>query len=404
MISTLAWRNIWRSPTRSWVIIGAIMLGIWALVFMLSFTVGMVQSYVDNSIENGIGHLQVHNADYRQEAKVQYYFSTDVLPLAQWKTDERLQGVAVRTLVQAMAGSSRATRGVVIKGVDPLGESQATPLSRQIVEGEYLDANKKNCLIISKTLAGKLKVKLRSKIVLTFQDLEGHITAGAFRIVGIFDTGNKAIDEGNVFVNRLDINALLGNSAMAHEVSFLLKDITTLPAMKAALTAQLPELAVEDYKEVAPDLQLYEGQIQTSANIFMVIIMLALLFGIINTMLMAVLERYRELGMLMAVGMNKARVFGMILIETLLLAMIALIPGLLLGWGTVAWLSTTGIDLSAFSGGLSQFGMSTVVYPKLQAALYLQFAMAVCLTAILGAIYPAWKAIRLKPVEAMRKI
>jgi putative ABC transport system permease protein len=404
MIPTLAWRNIWRSPTRSLVIIGAIILGIWALVFMLSFTVGMVQSYVDNAIKNGIGHIQVHQAAYRDEAKTEHYFSTADLPLDDWQANPNVTGVAPRTLVSAMIGSSRATRGVQIQGVDPEAELLATPIQQQIREGDYLPLDKRNPIVIGVELAEKLQVKIRSKVVLTFQDLNGDITAGAFRIVGLYDSGNKMLNEGIVMVRRNDINRLLGQEDIAHQISFLLADITQLPTVQQEVQAAIPALQVEDYREVAPDLQLYEGQIQTSANIFMTIIMLALLFGIVNTMLMAVLERYRELGMLMAVGMNKARIFGMIVLETVLLAVLALVPGLVLGWLTVNSLAQTGIDLSAFRGGLSQFGMDTILYPKLQSELYIQFAIAVCLTAIIGAIYPAWKAIRLRPVEAMRKI
>ena len=272
------------------------------------------------------------------------------------------------------------------------------------MEGDYFPEKGKNPILLSKTLAQKLKVKIRSKVVLTFQDKNLDITAGAFRVVGTFDTGNKPFDEGNVFVRRADINRLLGEPQMAHELSFLLDQPQRLAAVQQEVQAILPDLLVEDYRQVAPDLQLYEGQIQTSATIFIVIIMLALLFGIINTMLMAVLERYRELGMLMAVGMNKLRVFGMIVLETLYLAVLALIPGLALGWLTVYWMSSTGLDLSAFSGGLSQFGMSQIVYPQIQDGIYLQLGVAVGITALIGAIYPAWRAVRLRPVEAIRKI
>jgi ABC-type antimicrobial peptide transport system permease subunit len=132
--------------------------------------------------------------------------------------------------------------------------------------------------------------------------------------------------------------------------------------------------------------------------------MLALVFGIINTMLMAVLERYRELGMLMAVGMNKLRVFTMIVLETIMLAIVAVVPGLVLGYATVTYFGKNGIDLSAFSKGMQQFGMSDIVYTDLDPGFYVQLAMAVGITAVIGAIYPAYKAIRLKPVEAIRKI
>lgn len=404
MLTTIAWRNIWRARTRSAVVIGAIILGIWALVFMISFSTGMVQSYVDNAIATSIGHLQVHQDSFREEPKLTYSFTTSEESLAEVGKLQGVAGVASRTLVNAMVGSSRSTRGVQIRGVDPAAEIAVTGLDRQLVEGDYFPEQGRNPILLSQALAKKLKVKIRSKVVLTFQDKNLEITAGAFRVVGLFDTGNKPFDEGNVFVRRSDINRLLGEPDMAHELSFLLNEPQRMATVQQEVQAILPDLLVEDYRQVAPDLQLYEGQIQTSATIFIVIIMLALMFGIINTMLMAVLERYRELGMLMAVGMNKLRVFGMIVLETLFLAILAMIPGLLFGWLTVVWLADKGIDLSAFSGGLSQFGMSQIVYPQLQSGFYLQLAIAVALTAIIGALYPAWRAIRLRPVEAIRKI
>jgi len=196
MITTIAWRNIWRSRTRSWVIIGAIMLGIWALVFMISFTTGMVQSYVDNSIKNGIGHLQVHKADYREEAKLEYYFQPSPGQLARLTADPDIVGVAPRTLVQGMIASSRNTCGVQVKGVDPEVERSMTPIADQITEGAFLSDEGRNPIVLGQALADKLNIRLRSKVVVTFQDVNGEITAGAFRVVGIFDTGNKLVDEG----------------------------------------------------------------------------------------------------------------------------------------------------------------------------------------------------------------
>ncbi|MEM1124606.1 MAG: FtsX-like permease family protein, partial [Bacteroidota bacterium] len=158
------------------------------------------------------------------------------------------------------------------------------------------------------------------------------------------------------------------------------------------------------YREISPEVQLYESQIDISSAIFTTIFMLALIFGIINTMLMAVLERNRELGMLMAVGMNKRKVFGMIVLETLFLGVFAAPIGLLLGWLTITYFGNTGIDLSAFSSSMEQFGLETQVYTELPAKYYVSLALSVLVTAILAALYPAWKAISLRPVEAIRKI
>lgn len=404
MIINIAWRNIWRSQTRSWVVIGAIIIGIWALIFMISFTEGMVNSYIDNAIENSVGHLQVHKEEFKEDSEITYFFTPTADEIQSLSQIDGVQGVSARTKVNAMVGSSRSTYGVQIQGIDADKEQTVTRLSEQMIDGKYLPEKGKNPITVGEALAKKLKIKLRSKVVLTFQDLEGNITAGAFRVSGIFKTGTKPYDEGTAFVRRSDLNSILGQEGIAHELSFFLSDPSQLASVQKQAKTILPNLLVETYSEISPDLKLYEGQIQTSATIFMTIIMLALLFGIVNTMLMAVLERYRELGMLMAVGMNKLRVFSMIVLETIMLATVALLPGLLLGWATVKYYSINGINMTAFSDGLSQFGMSTIVYPSLQTSMYQQLAFAVAITAILGAVYPAWKAIRLKPVDAIRKI
>ena len=151
-------------------------------------------------------------------------------------------------------------------------------------------------------------------------------------------------------------------------------------------------------------MELYETSMAITGLIVMTIFMFALIFGIINTMLMAVLERTKELGMLMAVGMNKAKVFWMIVIETLMLGLIAAPFGLLLGYLTVTTLGKNGLDLSSYGNGLEEFGMSTIVHPYIEPALYWQLAIAVLITAILGSLYPAWKAVKLRPVEAIRTI
>ncbi|MEZ4983270.1 MAG: FtsX-like permease family protein [Saprospiraceae bacterium] len=145
---------------------------------------------------------------------------------------------------------------------------------------------------------------------------------------------NNAFDEFRVFVRKDDLSRLLGDSTMSHEVAMLLDDTDQLDTIMNSLKGDFPNLLVQSYKEISPEIELFESQIQLSATIFTFIVMLALIFGIINTMLMAVLERYRELGMLMSIGMNKVRIFLMIMTETIMLGLISAPLGLLIGWGS----------------------------------------------------------------------
>ncbi|MEM1318676.1 MAG: FtsX-like permease family protein [Bacteroidota bacterium] len=412
MFLIIAWRNIWRNKLRSSVLITAIALGIWAAIFMSAFATGMIQGYIDSAITNVVSHLQIHHPDFKKNKETKYYFTEQQQKLAQIRTLPDVAEASSRTLVNAMLASSKGSRGVLVRGVEPEAERRLTHLDQNIVEGTYFNGKRKNQVLLSRFLAEKLKVKIRSKVVLTFQNLDQEITSAAFRIVGFYDTGNNIFDQAHIFVKTQDLNPLLLSEAaaqgqatnIAHQIALTIKDTEKLDSIQQQLSRHYPGLRIENYGEVAPDLQLYESQIAFVSLIYLVIIMLALVFGIINTTLMAVLERTRELGMLMAIGMNKKRVFLMIVTETIMLALVAIPVGLLLGWLTINYLGEYGINLSAYSEGLKNFGMSEIIYPTLNPKVFFQSAIAVTLTSIIAALYPAFKAVRLRPVEAIRKI
>ncbi|MFN7116166.1 MAG: ABC transporter permease [Saprospiraceae bacterium] len=414
MIPILSWRNIWRNRTRSLVVITAIALGIWAAMFMSGFATGMVKGYLNDNIANVVSHIQMHNPQYAKEKDVKMTLSDAEAKLNNISKFQNIKAATVRTLVNGMIASSKEARGIQVKGIDPQAETQVSTIAEKIIEGEYLDVNKRNPILISNRLAERLDVKLRSKVVLTFQDLNGEIVAAAFRVIGIFDTGNDPFDEANIFVLRADVNRLLSGvseesdtipvQAIAHEIAIILQDVKLVDSTKYNLQTALPDVKVETYREISPDLQLYESQMQSVSLIYLVVIMLALIFGIINTMLMAVLERIRELGMLMAIGMNKLRVFLMIMLETIMIGVVAAPFGLLLGSLTIAYFNKNGLNLSAYSETLQMYGMSNVIYFSVNPDIYWQVPLSVAFTAVLASLYPAWKAIRLQPVEAIRKI
>lgn len=368
MIPILAWRNIWRSRTRSAVVIGAIALGIWAALFMSGFATGMMNSFIDNSIEQVISHVQFHHPKYEEEKDVKYRIEYPSKVVDRIAEHPNVEAFSVRTLANGMIASSKATRGIQITGIDPDSETRIRALDSKITEGEYFGKSRGNQILIGERLAEKLKVQLRKKIVLTFQDLDGNITSAAFRIVGLFKTSSTPFDEGQVFIKRSDLNRLLSseteevNGHIAHEIAVLLKDAETVDAVDEEWGQAFPELLVRTYREVSPELELYESQMQFVSLIYLTIIMFALLFGIINTMLMAVLERFRELDMLMAVGMNKVKVFFMIVLETVMLCTVAAPIGLLLGWLTIRFFGSRGLDLSMYSDSIAQYGMSEMVY------------------------------------------
>jgi ABC-type lipoprotein release transport system permease subunit len=404
MILKIAWLNIWRSPLRSFVVMGSVMIGVWAVIAMMSFSIGMVKSYVNSAIRYQTSYFQIHHSGFLEDQEIKYYLENPTVDLSEIAKIPNVESATARSLVNGMLSTARGARGLTIRGVDSETEKAVTQINEKVKEGQFLSEDKNNEIVISERLAGILKLTLRKKIVLQFQDVKGDIVAGAFRIVGLFDTDNAPFDEGNVFINRTDLNRLIGKEGIAHEIAVFIKDPNLLTETGDALKSILPDKVVENYREISPDVQLYESQIDVSATIFIFIFMLALIFGIINTMLMAVLERTRELGVLMSIGMNKFKVFSMIVIETIILGMIGTPVGLFLGWLTVGYFKEDGLDLSEFSGGMEQFGISTIIIPEFDMNLVVQLSVSVFVTAVLASLYPAYKAVSLRPVEAIRKI
>lgn len=405
MIPTIAWRNIWRSRTRSLVVIGSIIIGIWALLFLLGFFQGQADNYIGNIIENETSHIQFHDSLFKNDFETRLFISNVDQIKKDLYQDSIIKAIGTRILLNGMIASSNASQGIMAKGINPEEEQQITQFSDKILEGNPLDPTKKNPIIISQRLAEKLKVKLRSKVVLTFQDATGEIISAAFRVHGLYKTYNKNNDELYVFCLQKDLArlAVIPENG-AHELALVLNDFGGTEAYASRLKERYPEWKVETYKEISPDLDLFNSQMKINTMIMTSIFMLALIFGIINTMLMAVLERMKELGMLMAVGMNKGKVFLMVVLETILISTIGAPLGMGLGYLTILLLNRTGIDLSTWSNALEEYGMSSLIRPTLDGYAYWFVAFAVIITAVLAAIYPAFKAIKLKPVDALRKI
>ncbi len=245
---------------------------------------------------------------------------------------------------------------------------------------------------------------LRKKIVLTFQSADGNLTGGAFRVTGVYDINNTAFERTHVFVRRNELQELTGLSGnKVHEMAVLLNDIETDNKVAAQISNLVPDLKVQLWKDLSPNLKVVTSMMDFFMFIFLIIILLALGFGIVNTMLMAVLERMKELGMLMAVGMNKKRVFSMIMLETIFLSMTGAIAGMIISYLLILYTGNVGMDLSSlYKQGFESLGYSAVLYPELGAKFFLEVTGLVILTAIIASLYPAKKALSLRPAEALR--
>lgn len=405
MIPAIAWRNIWRNKTRSGVIILSVTLGLWGGIFIMALSAGVSEQRKEDVIYNYLSHMQIHHPEFGDERQIE-----DVIPYGEqvWKKVLEQPHVAhatARTLSIGMANSPNDAAGVQIIGIWPESERTVTNMAQQIKEGTYFEQEMRNPVVIGAALADQLDINLRSKVVLTFQDSTNNIVAGAFRVQGIFETASTEFDKGMVYVRAHDMARLMETEPLVHEVAILVEEEEEqLATVQSDLQAAFPQLAVENWKQLSPELRYLDEAMDYFLYIFIAVILLALAFGLVNTMLMAVLERTRELGMLMAIGMNKGRVFSMIVLETLYLALFGGILGIGLSTATIAYFAKSGIYLPMVEEGMSSYGMSATLYPILDWSYFPGLIAMVLFFALLSAIYPAYKALKLKPVVAIRKI
>jgi ABC-type lipoprotein release transport system permease subunit len=403
MLLLISWRNLWRNRTRSLAIIASVAMGIWAGVFISAFYLGFGKQRVEVAIRQEISHIQVHRPAFKDEFDARYHFNADSMESV-LRTTPDLKAFSLRSIAMGMLANASGSNGVQINGISPGQEDSTRGFKAFVKTGVYLDEGKKNQILIGKKLADKMKLETGAKVVLTFQNEEQVITAAAFRICGIYETLNAPLDERNVYVLRDDLNALLGTPGSAMEAAILLHSENRMTEAVNDLSQKLPGYKVEPWQTVSPETAYVTAAVDASTVVIIVIVMLALAFGIINTMLMAVLERVRELGMLLAIGMNRSRVFMMVVLETVMLTFTGCPPGFLLGWMTVAWLGKTGINMSAYAdNAMKNYGYESIIYPEITSSKVIQILLIVCMTAILASIFPAWKTLRLRPADAIRQ-
>lgn len=403
MLTKIASRNIWRSKKRSLIIITAVSFGLWAGIFMTAFYNGVIEQRINTAISSELSHLQLHHPEFRKDYEIKYYLPEGRKILEKIGEDSQIKAIAGRVIIKGMIASASGSSGITINGVMPVEEQKLTNLSKKIIKGNYFNPNKTNEIILSERLRKKLKLNLNKKAILTFQDTEGNLASGAFRITAIYKTVNSPYDDSNVFVKITDVDSLSGIAKEINEIAVLLKSSKKLEESQNSLKLYFPKIEIQNWKEIAPELGYTVSVGDKMMFIFMGIILLALGFGIVNTMMMAVLERTREIGMLMALGMNKFKIFMMIVLETFFLILAGCPFGILLALITIGITQRTGIDFSQYSDAYSSFGYSSVFYPSLSARQFVIMIILVVITAFVSALFPARRALLLNPAESLKK-
>ncbi|MCF8228985.1 MAG: ABC transporter permease [Bacteroidales bacterium] len=406
MIFSIAWRNVWRNKLRSLVIMLAVIFGLVGGIFSVALMNGMMEQMITSSIQTQLSNIQVHNPDYLTNNEVKYDIGDVSSVISSIKQNKEVSAISSHIKAQAMASTAATGTGVMIIGIDPGKEKKVTTIHEHLIEGSYFgdSLSRSKPILVGKDLAHKLSAGIGNKVVITIQNLENVITYGAFRIVGIFETHNSNFDKTNLFVLKKDLAELINfNPESATEIMIRLDENKQTEEVAQKLSKELQGLKVQTWMQIRPEFELFNSMTQQMLYLFLLLILFGLAFGIVNAMLMAVMERVKEIGMLMAVGMNKRRIFSMIMLETIFLSITGGIIGILGGFGLVEYFGESGIDLSVVAEGLQAVGYASTAYPSVDNSYYFIVSAMVILTAVIASIYPARKALKLKPAEAVRE-
>lgn len=402
LLIALAWRNLWRNHRRTLVILFAIVLGVWAMIFTAAFMRGMSLQIIDDTVENLTGHIQIHAPGYLDDPVVEHSFYVDD-SLSTALQNAAIRQLAMRIRVPAVVASERDSYGLVLIGIDPDAEAELSFIASSIVQGEYLSASDDQGVIIGKKLAEQLETRLGKRVVVMSQNLDNDIADRGVRIVGIFDTQMEALETGYLFMGRKTAEQLLGIDNQVSEIAIILNDGNDVDPVVQKLKHQLPDLDIQAWHELQPMSKVMVEMYEDFHLIWHLIVFMAMGFGIINTLLMAVFERTREFGLFQALGLKPAFIMGQVWIEAIMLLLLGTALGNLVSWLSV--LATgEGIDVSAFAQGMEMANLSNIIpFVIVRGDLILANSVVIIL-GLLTSLYPAWRASRMAPADALTRI
>jgi len=400
----LAARNLWRNARRSLITVSAVATGTAGLIFLWGYVDGMNQQMIDNTTRYLAGHLQVHRLGFQDDPTPELAFANAPEMINRIAAEPAVTGVAPRVEGTALASGPEKSRGVVVMGIDPARETTVTTLAAAVKQGTFLKSGDASGIVVGDKVADVLRVSAGGEVVLITQAADGSIGAGRYRVRGIYDSGIDLIDGNFVLLPLSAAQELFALPGRVNALAIRLKDLDALPRVQRALHSAIgPDFEVLGWPRLLPavvsDIRFHE----VLTYIVLTVVFMIVTLGIANTVLMAVMERIREFGIMMALGTEPGQIGRSVIYESMLLGCGGLILGGAVGAGIVYYYGWHGLDFGDYAKAMATMpGLTSIVYPLLRADHVLLVSTLILGTVVLAAIYPAWKAAGYTPVEAIR--
>lgn len=398
LLIQLSWRNIWRHRRRNAILLSAIAVAVAGVMLLNTMMRGMQQDLRNTAVENLTGHVKILEPGYLDDPGIERGFEA----LDGWQAvlAEGIAGWASRIRVPAVIMSERETRGVQLVGIDP-GRESISFLGQAEVDGERLGGPEDSRILIGGLLAEALDTAAGRRLVLVTQGADGRTREAGFRIAGVYLAEIAGLEKAFVFTGLGALQRLLGTEEVT-EISIRLDDEDLEASTIAALAETFGNQDIVSWRQLEPQAAAMVEVSDMTVYILFVIVMGALVFGLVNTLVTAVMERLRELGMLRAIGMRPRTVVAQVVVESTVVMAIGVAAGLGLARGVFTFVAD-GIDLTAFDDSLASFGMRPTFVPVFDIRdVVLIVGLSLALS-VLASFYPARRAVKIKPLEALRR-
>ena len=420
---SIAWRNIWRNKRRSLLTISMVAFGLFLSILSESLAYGTHEVILRDAVDLHIGSIQIHAKDYQENKTLNYLFApTDEIKKA-ISEEKDIKAWAPRIFGGGMVSVKDNTNIAVIIGIDPEKEAALTTFEEKIINGEKLKKKFKNVYkdiplsrflssepkletIIGDKLAEKLEAKIDDKIAVMVQGADGSIGNDLYTIVGVYHTGDMELDNG-INIHIADAEELFATYGSISELVIRTTDSRVIPQVVNNLKQKLDPTIYEvlSWKEISPELFQYMELDSLGNYLFFLILLVVVSFGILNTVFITIMERIREFGLLKSLGTTPLQIFTLIIAETLFLTLIGLVIGNILGACGAYYFQTNPIDLSSMSELYEEWGISmNYMTAEFAAYYFIDFSIVVFILAFIASLYPAIKAARLEPVQALKHI
>ena len=405
LIFRLAWRNLWRQPRRTWLTTGAMVFSNVLLVFMMSLQFGMYGLMVDNGLKAFTGHIQIQAPAYVDDQKMRQTVP-DVVPLAEsLRASLQSDFVSARAQTFVLASSEDRSYGIAIIGVEPEFEPGVSSIPGLVKEGRFLESDDATEIVIGKTLAKNLRIGLGDELTLLGSGLDGSFAAAVVNVVGIFDSGVEDLDRSIAEIPMGLFQDTFFMEGAGHQIVITAPNIDLVPELKARVQALVPKdesHVVHDWNRLQPGLrQAIQADMSSSFAMYAVLVILVA-FSVLNTQLMSVLERTREFGIVMSLGLKPGRLGRLVILETALMGLMGVVLGAIAGAIVTYYFTINGLSLPGMDEMAAQFNLPARMYPQISIATLLAGPMIVFLFSLLASLYPALRLRWLHPVEAMR--